>query len=353
MLSEKTDFPAKKLKKKREEEEEEREREREKERAVAMALDRSRRNAGTSYMHSDAFVEFIDRLRTSDKTLGDCGGRILRLKRYLPSDVGPKIVDLVIEALSLNTNVEALYIQNFEKGMHDEQLALLTHQVLKKKKIWALNIGENFRITHHAWGKFLDQLPETSVSFLYVSEHHLKGTKLKDLMRDAIRENRSKLGQRDVDVIKQITNMWYNPKTPEQLLVSRKRRQEQERLRELEREREKERVKKMKGKLKLKKIKGKKKKKKKMSLNRRYICTLADLVQKNYLDEEAVLEMKYKEVSFFPSLFLFSCFFFLLTTLFVSDHIQSEDEFKPNHRRGEEFRVALGMGRQLHPANFP
>ena len=89
----------------------------------------------------------------------------------------------MIDALSTNTCVECLYIQNFERGMHDEQLGRLVDLVLTKGKIWALNIGENFRITHFAWGEFLKRLPETMVSFLYVSEHHLKGTKLKDQMR--------------------------------------------------------------------------------------------------------------------------------------------------------------------------
>ena len=54
-------------------------------------LERSRRSAGTSYAHSDAFKEFLERLRNSDKSLGDSDGRVLRLKRYLPSDVGPKV----------------------------------------------------------------------------------------------------------------------------------------------------------------------------------------------------------------------------------------------------------------------
>ena len=62
--------------------------------------------------------------------------------------------------------------------MDDERLAHLV-QVLKQKQIWALNIGENFQITHYAWGLFLEELPLTAVSYLYVSEHHLKGTKLK------------------------------------------------------------------------------------------------------------------------------------------------------------------------------
>ena len=65
---------------------------------------RSKREVGTSYSHSNAFKNFIERLRSSDPTLGEVQGRILRLKRYLP-DIGPKIVDAVIDALSSNTVV--------------------------------------------------------------------------------------------------------------------------------------------------------------------------------------------------------------------------------------------------------
>ena len=90
-------------------------------------------------------------------------------------------------------------------------------------------------------------------------------------MRDAIRENRNRGGQRAVEVIKKITNMWYNPKTPEQLEVSRKRREEREKLKkELERrEKEKERER-AKAKVKVKvKVKKGKKLKKKMSVNKK------------------------------------------------------------------------------------
>ena len=124
--------------------------------------------------------------------------------------------------------------------MHDEQLGHLMEAVLKQGRIWAVNIGENFRITHEGWGAFLRELPHTAVSFLYVSEHHLYGTKLKDKMRDAIRENRKLLGQRDLAVINWVTNMWYNPKTPEELERSRLHREEQRR--KLERLQEEQRA---------------------------------------------------------------------------------------------------------------
>ncbi len=54
----------------------------------------------------------------------------------------------------------------------------------------ALNVGENFRVSLPAWAAFATALPATAVAFLYVSEHHLGATNLKQRMRDAIRANR-------------------------------------------------------------------------------------------------------------------------------------------------------------------
>ena len=78
----------------------------------------------------------------------------------------------------------------FLQGMQDDQLRRLTDEVLKKRRIWALNIGENFNISLEAWQRFTTALSETSVAFMYVSEHHLMRTDLKIQMKDAIRRNR-------------------------------------------------------------------------------------------------------------------------------------------------------------------
>ena len=69
--------------------------------------------------------------------------------------------------------LEALYIHNFEEGMRDAQMAHLT-RVLKKGHIWALNVGENFRITRRAWEIFAERLQRTNVTHLYVSEQNVE-----------------------------------------------------------------------------------------------------------------------------------------------------------------------------------
>ena len=75
------------------------------------------------------------------------------------------------------------------QGMLDAQLVHLA-QVLTNKRIWALNVGENFQISINGWARFTKALEQTAVGYMYVSEHHLKHTDLKIRMRDVIRVNR-------------------------------------------------------------------------------------------------------------------------------------------------------------------
>jgi hypothetical protein len=76
----------------------------------------------------------------------DCGGKVLRLKRYIPPGASPQMLNLLIDALAHNLHVEVLYIQNFEHGFFDKQLERLT-EVLKLRRIWGLNVGENFGVS--------------------------------------------------------------------------------------------------------------------------------------------------------------------------------------------------------------
>jgi len=87
--------------------------------------------------------------------------------------------------------------------------------VLKLKRIWCLNVGENFRTTLDAWKQFAEELPETAVSHMYASEHHFIGTDLNNQMKDAIRETRkANIIPHSLEVIMNCGNMWYNPKLP-------------------------------------------------------------------------------------------------------------------------------------------
>ncbi len=52
-------------------------------------------------------------IRTNSREF-EADGRVLRLKQYMNSDARPPMIDMVLNALEVNTRVEALYIQNFE-----------------------------------------------------------------------------------------------------------------------------------------------------------------------------------------------------------------------------------------------
>ena len=178
-----------------------------------LAGNRPKRCTESRTLESKAFRDFIDRLRNNTLEC-DAGGKVLRLKRFISSTAGPKVLNEVLEALKENTKVEALYIQNFEEGFFDEQLEKLT-EVLKLKRIWCLNVGENFRTTLPAWRVFAEELKHTAVSHMYASEHHFIGTDVKHRMKDIIRETRkANLIPHSLEVIMACGNMWYNPKLP-------------------------------------------------------------------------------------------------------------------------------------------
>ncbi len=58
--------------------------------------------------------EFLEQVRTNT-TKFEADGRVLRLKQYLGINARPAVIDAVLDALAVNTRVEALYIQNFEE----------------------------------------------------------------------------------------------------------------------------------------------------------------------------------------------------------------------------------------------
>ena len=93
----------------------------------------------------------------------------------------------------------------------DDQLLMLI-SLLKKKKIWCLNIGETYEVSNAGWKNFCDMLSQTYVTHLYVSEHVIS-IEVKNLMRFHIRENRKKhnkhCSMNNISVIEKCTNMWW------------------------------------------------------------------------------------------------------------------------------------------------
>lgn len=52
---------------------------------------------------------------------------MLKLHHYLGPDVNTAVIDAVLEALMVNQNCQALYIQNFNEGFREEQVSARGH----------------------------------------------------------------------------------------------------------------------------------------------------------------------------------------------------------------------------------
>jgi hypothetical protein len=78
------------------------------------------------------------------------------------------------------------------------------------------------QVTVDRWWQFCDELKDTHVTHMYLSEHVVEGD-LKNDMRAVIRANRSKHERHrsydNLAVIERCTNMWWNPINAQKLQV--------------------------------------------------------------------------------------------------------------------------------------
>ncbi|CAM9737155.1 unnamed protein product, partial [Hapterophycus canaliculatus] len=166
---------------------------------------RSVRAAGSSALDSAHVVKLLEQIRADDPEV-----EVLKLHHYLGPDVNTAVIDAVLEALMVNGNCQALYIQNFNEGFREEQVAALA-RVLRRGNIWCLNAGENYKVKLATWWKFVEEIKSTNVTHAYLSEHVITA-ELKKAMRDAIRSNRAKHTRHksasNLEVIRRCTNMW-------------------------------------------------------------------------------------------------------------------------------------------------
>ena len=77
-------------------------------------MQRSKRTPGEGRVNDPNFQRFLQQIRANSTEIGECGGRVLRLKPRVSSNARPEEINAVLEALKLNWRVEVLYIQNFE-----------------------------------------------------------------------------------------------------------------------------------------------------------------------------------------------------------------------------------------------
>jgi hypothetical protein len=172
---------------------------------------RSSRHPMHSILNSKQMKGFVDKLKSNDLDM-----RVLKMKKYINDPNAPQcVLDVALDALEDNANCEALYIQNFNYGMRENQVLHLL-KILQQPacKIWCLNIGETYNVTTETWDAFTKGLKKTKVTHMYASEHTIT-TAMKDDIRETIRMNRSKhdmhINPNNLDVIIQCTHCWWNP----------------------------------------------------------------------------------------------------------------------------------------------
>lgn len=172
---------------------------------------RSDRQPSRSALNHPSVRSLIGKLRDNDYDM-----TVLKMKKYLSDPDTPQmVIDAALDALEENTNCQALYIQNFNQGMRDEQvLHLLKILQMPSCNIWCLNIGETYNVKMKTWELFAKGLKTTKITHMYASEHTITSA-LKDEIRETIRKNRSKhdmhISPDNLDVIVQCTHCWWNP----------------------------------------------------------------------------------------------------------------------------------------------
>jgi len=197
---------------------------------------RSCRLPSRSILDSSHVRGLIDKLRNNDSDMV-----VLKLKKYLSDpDTPTVIIDAALDALEENRNCEALYIQNFNKGMRDEQILHLLRILQNQNcRIWCLNVGETYNVQTETWEIFAKGLEKTKVTHMYASEHTISSD-TKDIIRETIRNNRTKhdlhINPDNLDVIIQCTHNWWNPANAKILAPYIKKRGYESLLRDMERQ---------------------------------------------------------------------------------------------------------------------
>jgi len=172
---------------------------------------RSRRQPNMNLLNSKPVRILVDKLKHNDIDM-----RVLKMKKFINDPNTPcAVIDAILNAMEENTNCEALYIQNFNEGMRDEQVLHLL-RILQQPScnIWCLNVGENYNVSDETWERFTKGLMHTKITHMYASEHTITSD-MKDEIRFTIRENREKhdmhINPNNLDVIIQCTHCWWNP----------------------------------------------------------------------------------------------------------------------------------------------
>ncbi len=101
---------------------------------------RSSRDPSQTLLESSDIKHCLSKLRSNAPVT-----QVFKLKDHVVSDLTPAIMDEILDALARNTVCQALYIQNVSESLLERQFNKLI-DILKMKRIWALNIGEHYNI---------------------------------------------------------------------------------------------------------------------------------------------------------------------------------------------------------------
>lgn len=166
---------------------------------------RSSRVVGSSAVESPSFVRLLAKIREDDPEI-----EVFKVHNFISAHTSPPVIDAILDALTVNTNCQALYIQNVSGGFGDEQLKKLV-EVLRRGNIWCLNAGENHGVTSAAWQWFVTEIEKTNVTHAYLSKECVP-VGLSEQMQKVIRRNRAKHTRHksasNIEVIRRCTNMW-------------------------------------------------------------------------------------------------------------------------------------------------
>lgn len=125
--------------------------------------------------------------------------------------------NLLIDVVAV-APVNVLYVQNL--SLDDFQLRRFIGALKANKKIIAVNMGEVGAVSASTWRELAKAIPETNVSFMYVSETQAGksvAARLKALTKANRDTTMSSVDWRLVGAGHDITKMWWNPTNSKRL----------------------------------------------------------------------------------------------------------------------------------------
>jgi hypothetical protein len=146
-------------------------------------------------------------LRENNPTLG-----ILKLSERV-GHISTFELHAVLDALSENETVKVAYLQS-QLATRETVDKLI--DVLKQKRIWAVNMGEWDKPSEDDWQRLINAIPDTNLCFTYISDPG-KCALTEDQRNECIaaigknREGFTEWYTRDFEIAAEVRGVWWNP----------------------------------------------------------------------------------------------------------------------------------------------